>query len=240
MKSAWDFRDLKGDGIWRNPCEPELNINIPGLKSRLHPSESIMGNYNGKVLVVGQDWFGWERIIKKGGAPWEQDLTLPTNKVVTNVFKPSDGVMINALWFLRPQTTGTLPKMSSDARDANRDILEYTIRQMSNVERIVCLGQKSYRFLHYTMFGKLGSVPTKRLRDSFKIKGVDAVYFPHVGNFGINNMRKAHNFPSYQDTKDYIIKYAKGETDLYPDEYVKKLSENRVSILTGFNPFYIK
>ena len=222
MKTAWDFRHLKGNDKFINPND--LPINVNDLRSRLWPAENDHAGWSAKILVLGQDWAGSDSIIKNAPTSYIQDPKWGFNKQVKVFYNPSQIFLANVCWFIKAGASqGSLTGMGK-VKDANKEVLDYTLKKLSSLKEVHCLGIATYRMFGDAVGTKVSGV---KYFDSFQYKGVKVVCLPHPGNRGLNDFVGKSGM-SRPDAIEHIRAHINGEL------------RERINPLSGFNPFYIK
>ena len=181
--NALDFKHLKGDENWINPCL--IHKEDSGLKERLFAGEEYFNNWGGDTLILGQDSRGVS--IKDRNLYFGQNPDMPFNKLILKTFSDFNAVLGNVFWFYRVgRTTGNFKKMSKNVESSNKMILKKTINEMKNLKKIFCLGKNSY-----SVFCSQMNIDFKKIFfSSSKMNDITVYCLPHPGYHGILNLQK--------------------------------------------------
>ena len=183
---ASQFKNLKANPeYWVNPNAAYQKPSSAGLNARLWPGEVIFGDYDGEVLILGQDSqpVPEELLDKK----YVNNPKLPFNRNLLKYFENLDitGVLGNVWWFYKNGGgyQGTISKkaMDSESLDANRKVIDATIKGMPKLKKVFILGKNGYEAFAkmYNLKGKIGYF------ESVKMKKYEVMLLPHSGGRGI-------------------------------------------------------
>lgn len=161
MKSAADFTNIQ--------CHGYKNINeIIRVDDRLHISETLYGDHDAEIMLLGQDGAHFSRIkelvIREGSAGYRHGPNVKTNLNLQyclssylnkrfadplNVTSKDCGIFYaNSIWLLKD-----CDSMSGGIKNKNKvlkecePIFEETMKSLSNLKCIITLGKISYEYL---------------------------------------------------------------------------------------------
>ena len=184
--TAYDFRHLAPPAGFHNLNEA---FDLSGV-DWLHPVESLFGDWSGKTLILGQDFNSWSNVVNKSLENLKHDRSFATNQNLESIFGSScDAVYANYSWFLKAGTNASAPiSFRKSVQEANRPILEATIKGMPNLAHMFCLGAKVSRVL-------LGADATPLCHKRLEICGatLNCYSLPHPGALGLANYQRRQN-----------------------------------------------
>ena len=163
MKSAAEFAHLELDGY--------RNINsIAKVTGRLHSSETLFGDLNAKVMVLGQDGAPFEKLRVlvedkgEGADGYRHGPKVRTNinliACLSEYIAQQSGIRgpinskscgvyyANAVWLLKETTgmAGALPQIKK-ALKISEEVFQATIEGLPKLELIIALGKPAYQSL---------------------------------------------------------------------------------------------
>jgi hypothetical protein len=169
MRPAKAFAHLK--------CEGYRNVNelIDTIDDQLHPGESLYGDWNAELLVLGQDSMDWgtfEALFAKEGRGAYRHGDNPTNRSIgralavylhrrsgsaTEYSNRNCGVFYgNAIWLMKttPGMRGYLPNLQA-VKDVCKPVFAATVDGLSRLKAVWAMGDVSYGFLQDAAGGTL-------------------------------------------------------------------------------------
>jgi len=184
---------------------------------RLYGTDTLCGDYNGRLLVLGQDFSNVETIEKRlteapGENPFHHGLESTTNKNLVEFLRPKYEIDLNCtidqaracgvlygnlIWLLKetPTLSDRLPSPKA-ALKVSEPVFRATVNAMPNLERIFCLGRVCYEglaFLEADRGNKLAKRRSWRTdlehRQFFWLndRKVAICPLPHPGSLGVLN-----------------------------------------------------
>lgn len=161
MKSAADFPHLE--------CPGFRNINsLFVIKDQLHMCETLFGDTNAKIMILGQDGAPYEKIKalseKEGRNSYRHGEDVKTNQNLIfclskylalnkidlkNIDPKSSGIYYaNAIWLLKESKgmAGTISRPKTALKTC-LPVLKATIEGLNNLQLIIALGRLAYESL---------------------------------------------------------------------------------------------
>ena len=190
-KVCKDFKDFKSTNEWANPNEV-FDSNHESLNQYLHPNESIFGRWDGKVLIVGQD-YAHESLVR--GEPYcTSGEDFPYDLNCKKIFENIPSLSINIYWMIKrtKDAQGEITsKMANEMRKCHKEILEYTLSHCK-AEHLFLMGKgvawefdKMFNTSFYDIWLPYLS------REWNGVGGKKKIHiFPHLGNRGLNFFNK--------------------------------------------------
>lgn len=180
--TAIDFRGVQAPDGFTN-----LNDLFDLRKvSWLHPVQSLFGNWNGKFLILGQDYNGLSNIEKLSPIELKHDPSFETNKNLIKIFgNGADCLYANFFWFIKNGWAQEKFSTRKEVVDANRLIFHDTVKSMRNLIHIFPMGSIVTAKAFGIKYQPLVTTTCDILGRQFKITPI-----PHLGARGLGNYSK--------------------------------------------------
>lgn len=152
----------------------------------LHPVQSLFGNWDGNVLILGQDFNGENNLLNFKADEFKHDPSFETNINLVKVFGNSTNVLYaNFFWFIKKGSAQTKFSVRKEVVDANLPIFLATVSAMKHLTHIFVMGSiTSKKALGLDFFPLVES----------KVLIGDRIFYampiPHLGVRGLGNFCK--------------------------------------------------
>ncbi len=168
--------------------------------SWLHPVQSLFGRWDGRILILGQDYNGLNNLRSLSVSEIRHDPGFETNKNLINVFgQDVDALYANFFWFIKNGWAQEKFSTKKEVIDANLPIFNSTVNAMKNLSHIFPMGELTTK--------KGLGIEFEPLVEK-KVKIGDRVFMampiPHLGSRGLGNFSR-----KYKLTKIDAIKKIK-------------------------------
>ena len=180
---AHDFRSLKAPTDYRNINE----LGDLSTQPWLHPVQSLYGDWNGRHLIMGQDFDSWGNLVGRPTDEIKHNPNFPTNKHLKKIFSQEfDAIYANLSWFIKSGETASAPiNFTRAVMTANAPIVKATISAMPNLQTVYCLGTKVY-----TALSRQKYAPLTKCQAVLFDRPVEIYALPHPGSLGMVNFQK--------------------------------------------------
>lgn len=154
----------------------------------LHPVQSLFGNWNGRLLVLGQDYNGLNNLNELLVSQIRHDAGFETNKNLIEVFgENTDALYANFFWFIKDGWAQERFSTRKEVVDANLPIFHSTINAMKNLSYIFPMGELATKKAFDIDFNPLVE-STVKIGEKFFI----VMPIPHLGSRGLGNFSRKH------------------------------------------------
>ena len=180
---AYDFRNLEPPSDYRNINE----LGDLSTQPWLHPVQSLYGNWDGRHLIMGQDFNSWGNLVGRPTDELKHNPNFPTNKHLKKIFSQEfDAIYANLSWFIKSGETASAPiNFTREVMTANAPIVKATISSMPNLQTVYCLGAKVY-----TALSRQKYAPLTKCQAVLFDRPVEIYALPHPGGLGMANFQK--------------------------------------------------
>jgi len=175
----------------------------------LHPVQSLFGKWDGKILILGQDYDGLNNLKGLEVSDLRHKPGFDTNKNLIEVFgKDADALYANFFWFIK--NGGAQEKFSArkEVVEANLPIFYSTIDAMHNLSYIFPMGE-----LTTNKAFKIDFNPLVESRVTIKGKSVIVMPIPHLGKRGLGNFSRRNRLSkseALEEIKQAVTKSLSG------------------------------
>ena len=154
----------------------------------LHPVQSLFGSWDGKILILGQDYNGLNNLNGLQASELRHDSGFETNKNLIKVFGANtDALYANFFWFIKDGWAQEKFSTRKEVVDANLPIFHSTINAMKNLACIFPMGELTTKKAFNLAFNPLVESKVKMGEKSFIVMPI-----PHLGNRGLGNFSRKH------------------------------------------------
>jgi hypothetical protein len=154
----------------------------------LHPVQSLFGSWNGKSLILGQDYNGLNNLNELQASELRHDAGFETNKNLIKVFgENADALYANFFWFIKDGWAQEKFSTRKEVVDANFPIFHSTINAMKNLSYIFPMGELTTKKAFNLDFNPLVESTVKIGEKSFIVMPI-----PHLGSRGLGNFSRKH------------------------------------------------
>jgi hypothetical protein len=154
----------------------------------LHPVQSLFGSWDGKFLILGQDYNGLNNLNELQASELQHDPGFETNKNLIKVFgENADALYANFFWFIKDGWAQEKFSTRKEVVDANLPILNSTINAMKNLSYVFPMGQLTTKKAFNLDFKPFIESKVKMGEKSFIVMPI-----PHLGSRGLGNFSRKH------------------------------------------------
>lgn len=156
----------------------------------LHPVQSLYGRWEGRILILGQDYNGLNNLSGLQVSDLKHDAGFETNKNLIKVFGDgADALYANFFWFIKDGWAQEKFSARKDVIEANLPIFNTTLDAMKNLTHIFPMGELTTKKALNLGFNPLVSSKVQVGNRSFIVMPI-----PHLGGRGLGNFSRKHRF----------------------------------------------
>lgn len=156
--------------------------------SWLHPVQSLFGRWDGRALILGQDYNGLQNLSELEISDLRHDSGFETNKNLIKVFgENADALYANFFWFIKDGWAQEKFSTRKEVVDANLPIFNSTINAMKNLSHIFPMGELTTKKAFNIEFNPLVA---SKVQVGERLLVV--MPLPHLGSRGLGNFSRKH------------------------------------------------
>jgi hypothetical protein len=173
---------------FKSSCAPKGFTNINDLfdlsaAEWLHPVQSLFGDWDANILILGQDFNGLKNLINLEISKIHHDTSFETNKNLINVFgKDTSAMYANFFWFIKDGFAQENFSIRKEVISANMPIFHATLQAMKNLTHIFPLGSLTTKSAFNIKFEFLVESTVDIKHRSYRVLPI-----PHLGRRGLLN-----------------------------------------------------
>lgn len=154
----------------------------------LHPVQSLYGRWDGRALILGQDYNGLNNLKELRASELRHDAGFETNKNLIKVFgENADALYANFFWFIKDGWAQEKFSTRKEVVDANLPIFHSTLNAMKNLSHIFPMGELTTQKAFDIDFKPLVESKVSAGGRSFIVMPI-----PHLGSRGLGNFSRKH------------------------------------------------